>query len=95
MRKRTIEPLGDLIIVKEDKPQNETSAGGIALAGSVLTEGIVVEVSAELNDLYKKGDRVVFSEGAGNTVIYNSEPHLYLNGKGKPKGDIWSKIKNQ
>ena len=84
------EPLGNKIIVKPiDKEHFKTRTGVYAVDMKFVT-GEVVAFPPVFKEVYKEGDVVLFSEGAGDGIVYAGEPHLFLDGRGAPEGDIWS-----
>ena len=81
-----LRPLGDRVVIKEVEVK-ETTASGIVLPGSAKDQPKIAEIIAIgneiLNDDKKKdqikvGDRVVFSEYAGNPVKLNKEEFIIL-----------------
>ncbi len=89
-----ITPVGSRIIVAPLPKANFKTEAGIDITEE-LDRGKVVEVSEELNGLYKKGDIVMYSEGAGVAQFYKQQQCLWLNGEGQPKGDIWGIISDE
>ncbi len=89
-----ITPVGSRIIVAPLPKANFKTEAGIDITEE-LDRGKVIEVSEELKDLYKKGDVVMYSEGAGVAQYYKQQQCLWLNGEGQPRGDIWGTIENE
>lgn len=83
-------PQGSKLIVLPLPKENFVTDSHIEVVDNNLTTGKVVEVSKEYEYIYQRGDIVIFSEKAGIGVMYNGSPHLYLNGKAHPDGDIWA-----
>ena len=85
----TIKPQGNRIIVKKiDKPEFITSSNIIAVSNE-LGYGEVMEFSPTFENIYSKGDIVIFPQGAGMGELYNGQQCLWLNGFGASDGDIW------
>lgn len=85
-----IKPLGAKILVKKiDKP-NHITESNIEVVGLELSYGEVVEVGNEVENLFKKGDTVMFPSGAGHGEYYNGERCLWLTGLPvNQNGDVW------
>lgn len=88
-----LEPLGYKMLVLPVDEENWKTESGLEVVPEDVTVGRVVEVTAELKEAYKTGDKILFSKGAGNGILYNGQPHLFLDGRGAPMGDVWAKIK--
>jgi len=85
-----LQPLGYKIIVKPIEQEEFKTEGGIIGVNLLLDKGEVVEFSPDFKDVYKKGDIVLFPQKSGNGVLYNGTPHLFLDGRGAPQGDVWA-----
>jgi chaperonin 10 Kd subunit len=86
-----LQPIGDRVIVKVKKEEEET-VGGIVLASNAKekpTEGEVVAVGSGLVTsegkvlpmTVKEGDRVVYDKYSGTNVKYDGEEYLVLHEK--------------
>lgn len=87
MTKR-IKPVGKSILIVPLPKENEQSEGGLIIVDNTLTKGKVMEVSAEFDETYKKGDIVIFPEGAGIHQYYRNQNCLWLVATGYPDGHI-------
>ena len=58
-------PQGSKIIVEPLLSVNHKTEGGLEVVNTSTLEGIILEYSSEFESIYKKGDIVVFSSGAG------------------------------
>ena len=94
-----LQPLGDRVVIKREESE-ETTAGGIVLPDSAQDKparGTVVSVGDGrlLDDgsrsalQVKKGDRVIFSSYAGDTVKVNDEELMLMR-----EDDILAVIEN-
>lgn len=88
-----LEPQGTKILVLPLETKHAETEGGLTIVDTELTEGEIAEVSAELSEIYKKGDKILFPKAAGTSQFYNHKAHLWLNGTGAPMGDVWAIIK--
>lgn len=86
-------PQGTKILVLPIATENKKSAGGIELVNTDLEEGEVVAIPKDLSDVYKKGDTVLFSKNVGVSQVYDHKPHIWIDGKGAPQGDVWAIVK--
>lgn len=85
-----IQPVGRLILVEPINREDTQTESGLTVIDKTQL-GKVIELSDEFADVYKKGDIVAYSEGAGHGVFYKGKAHLYLNGNGWGNGgDVWS-----
>lgn len=77
-----IQPVGQKILVLPLESKETKSGGGIIIPESVntadLREAVVVEVSAELSNVYQEGDVVLYPSKAGLGQEYNGKLHLWL-----------------
>lgn len=89
-----LQPQGTKLIVHEMPMDNFVTEGNIEIANLELAMGEVLEVPNELAEIYAKGDKVLFSKGAGMTIPYDRKPCLFLDGRGQPNGDVIAKIIN-
>jgi len=78
----TLQPQGTKLIVKPIETNNFKTESGIELVQLELQEGEVKEVSAELSEIYSKGDTVIFPKGSGLSIMYQKESCVFLNGGG-------------
>lgn len=85
-----ITPLGSRILVAPLPKATFVTETSIQLTES-LERGKVMEVSPEISNLYKKGDIVMFSEGAGIGQYYKQQQCLWLDGS----RDIWGIIEEE
>lgn len=79
---QTLKPVGDRVAIRIDAIKEETDSG-IVLAPSNQEKqntGEVVSVGLEVEDI-NVGDRVLFPEYAGTTLVYNEEQLLIINAK--------------
>lgn len=84
-----IQPQGKLLIVEPLKSETTTTEGGIQVSEKT-SRGKVLEVCEQYKDIYKKGDVILFAEGAGHGLQYMGKACLYINGGGYPSdGDVW------
>lgn len=76
-----VRPVGKKIIVFPEQKKEENLNGVIIPMGAnaQLSEGIVVEVSDEVADLYRVGDTVLYHEGKGVHQNFNGAWYLWLN----------------
>lgn len=86
-------PQGTKLLVLPLSTENKKSEGGLEIVNTELSEGEVVEISKELSEIYKKGDVVLYQKGTGVSQMYKHKPHLWIDGKGAPHGDVWSIVK--
>jgi len=87
-----LQPLGFKIIVSPIAKEHEKTDGGVIGVENNFLTAQVVEFSDDFKSVYKKGDKVLYSTDAGNGTLYNGKPHLFLDGRGAPIGDVWAKI---
>lgn len=83
----TIKPLGDRVVIKMVQAE-ETSKGGLILAGSAKEKPQIAEVVAvgpggyvdghEVSMYVKVGDKVLSSKFAGNEVKVDGEDYIIL-----------------
>ena len=85
---KSIQPIGDNILVLPLPKENHERESGIVIVDNTLTKGKVMEVSNEYQDVYQKGDIVIYPESAGVSQYYRSQNCLWLNPVGFPKGHI-------
>lgn len=85
---KAIKPVGKNILILPLPKENEQSEGGLILVDNTLAKGKVMEVSAEYNETYKKGDIVIYAENAGIHQYYKQQNCLWLNPVGFPDGHI-------
>lgn len=90
MSSKTIKPVGQKILVKPSSTEHHVTDSGLVAVENQISEGVVVEVSDFLSELYKPGSVVLYPKGAGTNHLYKGEPHLWLNGQEFPDGDIWA-----
>lgn len=81
-----LKPLGERVVIKKLEAKEKTDSG-IILAGSAKEEPKLAEIigiseeilsNDEIKNLVKIGDRVVFSEYAGNKVDLNGEEVIVI-----------------
>lgn len=86
-------PQGTKILVLPLETENKVSDGGLEIVNTELGEAKVVAVSKELGDVYKVGDTILYPKTTGVSQFYNHKPHLWIDGKGAPQGDVWAIVK--
>jgi co-chaperonin GroES (HSP10) len=86
-----LEPQGTKIIVQTILTEHTETEGGIIAVDFTLEKGEVIEVGAEVKNLYNVGDIVLFPEGVGQSINYQKKACKWLDGRGFPNGDIWAK----
>ena len=76
----TVKPLGDRILVKLEKEDENTSSGlYIPETAQEKTQiGAVVAVGDDEEIKVKNGDRVMYDKYSGTTIKIDSEDHLIL-----------------
>lgn len=81
MKKETIKPLGENVLVKIIKEDLKTKSG-IVLPENVAQEkpqeGKVVAVGDDKKIKVKKGKKVIFAKYSGTEIKINEEEHLIL-----------------
>lgn len=86
-----ITPVGQKILVLPLETKETTTDGGIIIPSSVATadlrEAQIVEVSDELTNKYKPGQKVLYPSRAGLGQDYNGAFHLWLR---EDIGEIWA-----
>lgn len=88
---KKLQPLGDKIIVLPiAKKELDVTEGGIAVIEGQLEKGTVVSFPKEYKDVYKKGDTILYRQGAGVSHFCYGDTHLIMNGNGAPSGDVWA-----
>lgn len=85
---KSITPVGSNILVLPLPQENHLTESGITILDTQLAKGKVMEVSAEYDETYKKGDIVIYAKEAGISQYYKSQSCLWLNPKGFPQGHI-------
>lgn len=88
----TIHPCGNRILVMPMSKETYVTEKNIELVDNELEWGEVVEFAPMFDDIYKKGDIVMYPKGAGISQAYNKKPHTWLNGNGATSGDIWGMV---
>jgi chaperonin GroES len=85
--------LGNRIIVRPDPP-SEKSVGGIIIpvtAQGQLEEGTVVAVAADVEELLRPGERVLYPRNGGVEKEIDAVKYKFLTGPTiKEVGDIWA-----
>lgn len=85
-----ITPVGTKIIVHPLPMETTQTDGGIIAVDFTLERAEVVEVSADLKNIYSIGDIVLYPEGSGETLPnYKKKNCKWLDGRGFPEGQIW------
>lgn len=79
-----ITPVGQKLLVLQIKTKHHQTDAGIFAVENTLVKGKVQEVSAELSNLFKYGDIVIFPDKVGINQPYKGEVYLWLN-----SSDIW------
>lgn len=83
------EPQGRKMLVHPLKEENYKTSVGIELVNLEFVKAKVVEVSKEYEGVYKQGDIICISSGAGIGQPYNGESCLWIDAKAAPEGDVW------
>ncbi len=87
---------GSNLLVFPVSKENYVTDGGIEIVDVVLAQGEVIEVSDEYSNLYKQGDIVMYSEGAGISQPYNGKLCIWISGKPtNDGGSIYAVITNE
>ena len=81
-----INPVGNKILVKH-LASNHHESKGLVIVESDLSEGEVVEVSKDLEDIYKVGDKILYPRHNGIALQYHNESCVWLN-----TNEIWGII---
>lgn len=75
-----IEPFGERVAVKILQPEEKTAGGLIvATSKSNSNRGEVVAVGEEVQEYFKLGDKVIFSQGAGVNYTDGTEDYKIIN----------------
>lgn len=90
-----LQPQGTKLIVHPIPMDNFITETNIEIVNLELAMGEILEVPNELAEIYTKGDKVLFSKGAGMTIPYDRKPCLFLDGRGQPFGDILAIVTNE
>lgn len=88
-----IQTVGKIILVlpKPDEDHHKTESG-LSVVDVILSKGVIVSVGNEVSDIYKEGDTVLFSKNAGTGQFYQGKAHQWIDGRGRPDGDVWAII---
>ena len=83
----TMKPLGDRVVIKNLEAE-ETTRGGIILAGSAMEKPVMAEVIAvgpggnvdgkEIKMYVEKGQKVIYSKYAGTEVKLDGEEYIVV-----------------
>lgn len=82
-----IKPFGQRILVLPLSSEYEKTEGGIVVDND-LSEGVIVEVSDELEGLFKVEDKVLYQKEGGQSQYYNGFVCLWLN----TNSDVWGTV---
>lgn len=75
-----IEPFGERVAIKVLQPEEKTAGGLIvATSKSNSNRGEIVAVSEEVQEYFKLGDKVIFSQGAGVNYTDGTEDYKIIN----------------
>jgi chaperonin GroES len=77
-----IEPFGERLAIKVLEPEEKT-AGGLIVATSKATSnrGEVVALGTGIEEYFKLGDKLIFSQGAGVNYTDGSDDYKIINTK--------------
>ena len=88
-------PMGSKLLIEPQKRKEYKTEAGIDVINSDLSEGKIVEVSDDFKEIYKEGDIVLYSLGAGQGEYYQGKPCVWIDGRSVNNGgDVWSLILN-
>ena len=79
-------PLGTKLLILQLPRENHKTEAGIEVVQADLDEGEIVEVGSDVQDVYKKGDIILYSKEAGQGEFYNGKTHLWIDGRAIDKG---------
>ena len=83
-------PQGSTLIVFPQETKNFVTEGNIELIQTKLSEGIVVEVSKDYEDIYKIGQTVVYSSESGFPHVYKGKQCLIIDARSIDNaGHVW------
>lgn len=83
-----IQPVGARLLVHPTTRTQHTTEGGIEVPLSDLQEGVVLEVSPDLNGLFSVDDTILYGSGCGQSQYYKGKLCLWLNAN----IDVWGII---
>jgi len=89
-----IKPLGNRILVLPVKKENYITETKIELVDNTLATAEVIEFAPMFENVYKKGDIILYPKDAGNSQTYNGKTHLWLDGRGYTDGQVVAIIEN-
>ena len=76
-----LQPQGSTMIIFPQETKNFITEGKIELIQTKLSEGIVVEVSKDYEDIYKIGQTVVYSSDSGYPLPYKGKSCLMIDAR--------------
>lgn len=77
-----VKPVGNKVLISPLPKEEEELNSGIIIPESVnaeLREGLIVEVSDSVKDLYEIGQTVLYYYGKGVGQVFNGKAYLWLN----------------
>lgn len=75
-----MQPIGNKVIVKPIKTESISKGGLIIIQEESTETGEVLEVSKDITDSpLERGQKVMYSKGAGNKVVIDEEECVILN----------------
>lgn len=92
MQKLKVVPVGDKILVKQIEKKEEVLPSGIieaASANAELSEGQVASVSANLTDIFREGDTVLYPSRSGVGQLIGGVAYKWLR-----IDEVWGVIEN-
>lgn len=90
----TILPQGNRILVLPMKKENHVTSTNLELVDNGLEQGEVVEFAPMFNEVYKKGDIILYPKDSGLSQQYNKKLHLFMDGRGYGDGSVFAIIGN-
>lgn len=86
-----IQPLGSkLLVLPITGEEDYITEGNIVVVDTELSRAVVVEVGADVTNVFKKGDVVIFPKSRGTSKHYQGKPHLWIDGQPvNSGGDVW------
>ena len=95
MGKLKISPVGSKLLVLPVESANFKTESGIEAVNLVLAEAEIVEIGEDVLGVYLIGDRILFSKNSGISQMYNHKPHIWLDGRAAPVGEVWAIISEE
>ena len=84
-------PLGSKLLIEPQERKEHKTQAGLEILNAELSEGKVIEVSDDFKEIYKQGDTVLYSRGAGQGEYYQGKTCVWIDGRSiNNGGDVWS-----